>query len=167
MSLNWYAFRSKPNKEVFLYEQLLAQRIDAFLPLLRVQVVNPRSRKYRPYFPGYLFVRFDLSEMGFSTLQWIPGSLGLVNFGGQPAPVSDTLVIALQKKMEQIENAGGEVFDGLNVGDPVQIQAGPFAGYEAIFNAKIGGTERVRVLLKLLQGRLVELDLPSGQISRI
>jgi transcription antitermination factor NusG len=47
----------------------------------------------------------------------------------------------------------------------VVIQDGPFAGYEAIFDTRLPGRERVRVLLKLLQKRQVPVDLPAAQIK--
>lgn len=43
---------------------------------------------------------------------------------------------------------GGETFDRLKAGDGVTVQAGPFRGYGAIFDARLPGDARVRVLLK-------------------
>jgi len=48
------------------------------------------------------------------------------------------------------------------------ISDGPFAGYEAIFDARVPGSERVRVLLQLLNSqRQVPLELTAGQIKQI
>lgn len=46
-----------------------------------------------------------------------------------------------------------------------EIQARPFAGYEAIFDARLSGCERVRVRLKLIIKQQIPLDLPSGQVQ--
>jgi transcription antitermination factor NusG len=167
MSLVWYALHSKPLKEELLFEQLSLRKIETFYPRIRVQTVNPRARKVRAYFPGYVFVHVDLDETGFSGLQWLPGATGLVSFGGEPASVPDGLVGAVRHKVEHINDAGGELFDGLKPGDSVVIQAGPFSGYEAIFDEQISGSERVRVLLKLLQKRLMLVELPAGQVERL
>ena len=48
----------------------------------------------------------------------------------------------------------------------VMIQGGIFDGYEAIFDTRLAGTERVRVLLKLLKVRQMNLELPAAQIQR-
>jgi transcriptional antiterminator RfaH len=133
---------------------------------LRVQPVNPRARKIRPYFPGYLFVNVDLEKSNLSTLRWMPGTSRLVAFDGIPATVPEGLIRAIQKRVEEVNAAGGELFDGLKAGDVVYIQDGPFAGYEAIFDARLPGSERVRVLLKLLQARRVPVVLPAGQVQR-
>ncbi len=168
MAMFWYALRSKPRKEDLLCEQLLIRKIETFYPRTRVQVVNPRARRVRPYFPGYLFVHVDLEQLSLSTLKWMPGASGLVAFGGYPAPVPDNLVHAIRQRVEQIDAAGGELYDGLQPGDPVRIQAGPFAGYEAIFDARLQGEERVRVLLSLLKGqRRMPVELPAGQLQRL
>jgi transcriptional antiterminator RfaH len=166
MSRQWYALRSKPNKEEALSRELLARSYDVFYPQIRVQPVNPRSRRVRPYFPGYMFINIDLSVVGFSALAWLPHSYGLVFFGPDPALVSDTLIAALRRHVDAVNAAGGELFDGMKQGEAVSIQAGPFTGYEAIFDARLPGNQRVRVLLKLLTKNQVPLELPAGQIKR-
>jgi Transcription antiterminator len=164
MTQRWYVVRTKPRKEDFLADQMLIRRIEIFNPRIRVQTVNPRARKVKPYFPGYLFVHVDLKQTGISSLQFIPGAGGLVAFGGEAADVPDGLVHAIQQRVDEINEAGGELFEVLRMGETVVIHSGPFAGYEAIFNARLPGSERVRVLLKLLKNRQMPVDLPAGQV---
>jgi transcription antitermination factor NusG len=166
MSRQWYALRSKPNKEEALSRELFARSYDVFYPQIHVQPVNPRSRRVRPYFPGYMFLNIDLSAVGFSALAWLPHSYGLVFFGPDPALVSDALIDALRRHVDVVNAAGGELFDGMKPGEAVSIQAGPFTGYEAIFDARLPGNQRVRVLLKLLNKNQVPVELPAGQIKR-
>jgi len=165
MALHWYALRSKPRKEDVVWKQVRLLGFEVFYPFLRVNPINPRSRKYRPYFPGYLFVRADIEEVGLSTFQWLPHSTGLVSFGGEPSPVPDNLVYAIRERVEEIAKAGGEVFDGLHKGDVVRINYGPFEGYEAIFDARLPGTERVRVLLQFLSDRYVSIELDASHLQ--
>lgn len=167
MTLQWYALRSKPRKEDTVWQQVREQDIESFYPRLRVHPVNPRARKIKPYFPGYLFVRVDINEVGPSVLKWMPHTLGLVSFGGEPAYVPDNLIRALKKRIQEINAAGGEVFDGLKSGDEVLIHDGPFAGYGAIFDARLSGSARVRVLLKLMgDQRIVPMELDVSQIRQ-
>jgi transcription antitermination factor NusG len=167
MPFHWYAIHSHPLKEEHLWNQLLLINLEAFYPRLRVKPVNPRARKIKPYFPGYLFVQADLDQTGLSTFQWMPYSTGLVCFGGEPSIVPDHLISVLRKKIEEIGTVGGEILDGLVPGDPVKIQAGPFAGFEAIFDTRVTGSERVRVLLKMLNQRRLPVELDTDQIQRI
>lgn len=166
MTHKWYVLRSKPRKENVVWQQVRNQGFETFYPRLRVNPVNPRARKLRPYFPGYLFVKADLEDVGISAFQYMPHTLGLVSFGGEPADVPDSLIAAVRKRVEEIASAGGDVFDGLKKGDAVRIEAGPFEGYEAIFDTRLPGTERVRVLLGFLSNRQVPVELDAGQIRQ-
>lgn len=167
MSQQWYALRSKPRKEDAVWRQLRSENIEVFYPRIRVNPVNPRSKKIKPYFPGYMFVCIDLEQTGVSRFQWMPHTLGLVSFGGEPSHVPDNLIIEMRKRIVEIAEAGGELFDGLHSGDNVRISSGPFEGYEAIFDTRLPGSERVRVLLELLTNkRRVPIELPSSSISK-
>jgi len=164
---HWYVIRSKPNKEEFLWGQLKARAVEVFYPRLRVNPVNPRARKIKPYFPGYMFIQADIEEQGYSKFQWLPNSLGLVLFGGEPALVPNNLIVEIKKKVEQIAAAGGVVLDGLKKGDKVRIQSGPFKGYDAVFNEQLSGSERVKILLAFLNDRQILVELKAGQIKKI
>jgi len=166
MTSCWYALRSKPRKEDALYLHALGRGFDLFYPRIPVQTVNPRARKIAAYFPGYMFVRANLGEVGRSTFQWMPHALGLVCFDDTPAPVPHALIERIEQRVVEIAAAGGELFYGLKPGDPVTVKAGPFAGYEAIFNARLSGGNRVRVLLTMLNDRQLPLDLSESQILR-
>ena len=166
MSLLWYALRSKTRKEDVVYRQLIEQDVEIYYPRLRVNPVNPRSRRYKPYFPGYLFVRLDITELGSNAFKWMPHTLGLVSFGGEPAIVPENLIYEIRLRVEKIDQAGGEVLEGINEGDVVKISDGPFRGYEAIFDSKLPGSERVRVLLQLLDSRNVPVELSTSSIQQ-
>jgi transcription antitermination factor NusG len=77
------------------------------------------------------------------------------------------LIEAISTRVTEINDAGGEVFDGLKPGDKVWIHSGVFSGYEAIFDAGIPGKERVRVLLQLLgDPRRVPVELDVSHIRK-
>jgi len=167
MTVSWYAMRSKPNKEDFLARQLEAYNVDFFYPHLQVNPVNPRARKKRPYFPNYLFIHTDLDVVNTSALRWMPGASGLVSFDGEPASVPDPLIDALKRQIDLVNTASRELVNDLKSGDPVIVQDGPFAGYEAIFDVRLPGHDRVRILLNFLQARQVPVELQSRQVRRM
>jgi transcription antitermination factor NusG len=166
MNVNWYVLRSKPLRETALWQQAVSQGFEVFYPRIPVPAVNPRSRKVVPYFPGYMFVRVALEQVGRSTFQWMPNAHGLICFDDTPADVPDALVDAIRARVAAIMAAGGELLYGLKQGDLVTIKSGPFAGYNAIFDARLSGGDRVRVLLALLNDRQVALDLSEAQLER-
>ena len=168
MSKFWYALRSKSRKEDIVWRQVVTEGFEAYYPRLRVQPVNPRARKLHPYFPGYLFVRADLEAIGLSVFQWMPHTLGLVNFGGEPAVVPENLIHSIRKRLDEINAMGGEVLESIRPGDVIWIREGPFKGYEAIFDARISGSLRVQVLLELLGNqRQVRVEMDASHIQPI
>ena len=168
MSRSWYALRSKPRKERSLYSYVTAEDIECYYPCLEVNPVNPRSRKTKPYFPGYLFVQVDLEEVGRNRFRWTPNSLGLVRFGGEPAQVPENLIRGIRRTLAEINEAGGEELHGLQPGDPVRIEDGPFAGYRGAFEGCLSGRDRVCVLLDMLaQGRTVAVEMDPGCLRKM
>ena len=89
---HWYGMHSKPQKEFFLEGQLSFRRVEVYCPTIRIPKPGQRKWKFRPYFPGYLFTHIDLDEVHASILRWLPGAVGLVDFGGKPAYVPESLV---------------------------------------------------------------------------
>jgi transcription antitermination factor NusG len=164
MTQRWVVLRSKPRKEDFLAGQMQMRKMEIFNPHIRVQTENPRARKIRSYFLGYVFVHLDLEKGGAPALHYLPGAAGLVSFGGEVADVPDGLIHAIRNRVDEINDAGGELFDFLKTGATVLVHSGPFAGYEAIFDARLLGSDRVRVLLMFLKNRQMLVDLPAGQI---
>ena len=166
MTAQWYALYSKPMKEHLVREQLELHQIESYYPCLHVKPVNPRAHKIRPYFPRYVFGHMDWERFNLAMLQWLPGIVGIVSFGGIPSAIPDHLIAAIKRHVEEINAVGGELLDRLKRGDIVSIHDGAFRGYEAIFDSRISGEERVRVLLKLLSKRQLSLELPASQIHR-
>jgi transcription antitermination factor NusG len=68
--------------------------------------------------------------------------------------------------VDEINAAGGQLLHDLKPGDIVTVREGPFCGYDAIFDSRLSGDERVRVLLKLLNARKFPLELSISQIQR-
>jgi transcriptional antiterminator RfaH len=167
MSNSWYALRSKPRKEEIVYRQLLSHGIETYYPRLRTKPVNPRSKNVKPYFPGYMFIRADIDELGTSTFQWMPHTVGLVSFGNEPAIVPENLIAEIKKRVEEATRIKETKNKAYLRGEVIKISNGPFTGYEAIFDAEISGSERVRVLLKLLNDkRQIILELNQNQVIR-
>jgi transcriptional antiterminator RfaH len=162
----WYAIRSKANKEGPLYRELLARDYQVFFPQLQVNPVNPRSRKLVPYFPGYMFVHVNLEISGTAPLNRIPDAIGLVMFDDYVPPVAESLLRQIDRKLAAIAEAGGQTFFEIHPGDSIEITGGAFAGYEAVFEERLQGEERVRILLKMLSDRYVPTIIHAGLVKK-
>lgn len=167
MSSHWYVLRVKPHKERAVLAQLQMRDVDVYFPVLRVNPVNPRAARERPYFPGYIFVRVNLTELGANALRWVPGAHGLVEFGGVPAVVPANLIQEIEIRLAKIEARGGLALDKLKHGDRVRITGGLFAGYEAIFDERLPGNQRVQVLLSFLSNFPQPVKLDANDIKKL
>src|ERR1044072_6637393 len=159
--VHWYVMHSKPRKEALLRESLRLQRIEVYLPSIRVKPVNPRARKEQPFFPGYLFVHVDLEQFSISEVRRIPGTTGIVAFGEEPATVGDSLIRTIQQQIEDITELNNQCAYRFTSGDWVVIHDGPFANYKAMFDCRLSGQDRVRVFLELLQVQKMRLELSA------
>ncbi len=157
----------KPHKERIVNDGLKAKDLEVYYPVLKKKPVNPRSRKEQPFFPGYLFVYFDLDEFGPNALKWTEGTHGLVEFGGQPAVVPDVLISDLKNQITELELKGDLNIDELKAGDPVRIVTGPFEGYEAIFDAHLAARDRIQVMLTFLRAQPKKLQLESDKVIKV
>lgn len=164
MENRWYVIHSKPNMEQFLAGQLTSRQLDCYFPQYQVKPKNPRCRKTKPLFPGYLFIRIHEKNEEITRIARTPGAIGMVTLGGEAAFVPGQMVEAIRQKVDKMNHSEAEALLSLNRGDNVKIQSGPFEGYEAIFDARLDGSERVRVFLKLVEKRLLELELPAASV---
>ena len=162
----WYVLRSKPNKEDLLYNQLLTRGFETYFPRLEVNPVNPRARKTKPFFPGYMFIRISLEDVGFSTFQWMPYATGLVSFDKEPATIREDMMQTLINNIERLKEMQEDKSMPFEPGSKLLINSGPFEGFEAIFDTSLPGRDRIRVLLTMIQGNQVSVELPPSQVRR-
>lgn len=163
--VRWYAIRSKPHHEVFLYQQLTARGIEVFYPTIKVKPVNPRSRTEVPYFPGYMFIHLDMAQTGTRTLDRIPGSVGLVHFGDEAPWIPDIIIHEIKQRIIARGELDRNRIMEFQHGDRVKITQGPMKGYVAIFDTYLQGHERVKVLLEMMSDRKVAIELDNDMID--
>lgn len=166
MSTHWYALHCKPRKEACVAGQLGFHQIEYFYPTLRVLPVNPRSQKVKPFFPGYLFVQLELGSPSSMILRWMPGTVGLVDFDNIPAPVPDNLITAIHQRVQKLKNSG-RTCTSFQPGEEVRVVEGPLTGLRGIFDLDLPGSQRVRLLLKMLGDHFMRVELPAGVIEPI
>jgi transcriptional antiterminator RfaH len=165
--LTWYVLRSKPWKEAALTKLARSGGHEVYYPSIPVNPVNPRARKIVPYFPGYTFIRTHLGRAGRSVFNWMPFSQGLVCVGGEPAPVSDLIVRSIMTRVAEIWQAKGLKVKEYGPGDRIIIRDGMFEGYRGIFDEYLSGSERVRVLLEMLNARYVPLEIDVKHVEKL
>ena len=63
----------------------------------------------------------------------------VVSFGGEVPAVPDAILQAIRRKVDEVNASGGEMPPTVSPGTTVNIEAGPFAGYQARCDSNLPG----------------------------
>jgi transcription elongation factor/antiterminator RfaH len=155
----WYVLHTKSRFENVVRDGLFKKSVDVFLPKITVQSKRKDRKKMIrvPLFPGYVFVKSDLSPNHHLDIVKTVGAVKLVgnNQGAISVPTEtiDSLKIMVASN-QPVET--GYQFDK---GDQVMVVDGPFAGVTGIFE-RYGGQGRIVVNIEALgQFAAVEVDV--------
>ncbi|MBI4539304.1 MAG: UpxY family transcription antiterminator [Gemmatimonadetes bacterium] len=148
----WYACRTRARAEKQVDRFLSRWGIEAYLPLVEQlrQWADRRKRVSLPLFPGYVFVRFKLTEV--SAVLRAPGMVAVVRNGGHPAPVRDEELESVRILAEGASRAGvlPSLTDFLDIGQEVAVVDGPFQGMRGVL-VEVRGRSRVVVQLSAIR----------------
>ena len=153
---HWYAVYTRPSHEKRVDLHLSTQKIEHFLPLYRVvRRWKNRCTKHieLPLFPGYVFVKFALSER-VHVLN-IPSVVSIVSLGRNPIPVGDSEIEALRAGLHLRRV---EPHPYLGVGQRVRICKGALTGMEGVIVRKKNSFRIVLTLELIMKSIAVEVD---------
>jgi len=121
------------------------------LPLLQEEkIIRRRARTViGPLFPGYLFVRINLSQH-YRAVNYSRGVRKIVKFGSSTVEVDVAVIDAIKTRMIDSNVCVLERPNKLRGGQRVRIEDGPLAGLEAVFLHEMQGRQRALVLLHAL-----------------
>lgn len=166
---SWYVLKTKPSREFVVREQLVARGIESYLPLWKPAQLNNLDKKLKPYFPSYMFAKVDLELVSLSSLKYLPGVNHLLLCDGLPIRVEQSVIDAIVARVSLLENSVTDTIGKVLVhGDKVRITGGVLEGYDAIFDRRLAGGDRVRVLIDFLQKRAaltIERNLVQKQAT--
>jgi len=153
----WYVAQTQPRAESCAVAHLERQSYIVFCPRYRKTVRHARNATsvLAPFFPNYLFLRFDPVHDAWRAVNGTRGVVRLVSQGKTPQPLPHGVVEDLLART----HAGG-VMDWaptFKIGQAVRIAEGPFADFVGKLE-HLDAAGRVCVLLDLL-GRSVSVAL--------
>jgi len=159
---NWYLVRTKSGGERTAQQQLQQVVEHTLLPLGKTQVRQKERTVQRiaPVFPCYLFAYFCLGRAA-RQIRYTPGVRDIVRFGEQPAVVPEWVIHELTTRCAQgpVEFAKA----GLLPGSPLKVVDGPFRDLRAVFDGYLSGTERVAVLLSIMNAER-RIVMPTSMV---
>ncbi len=166
----WHVVHSKPKCE-HLAALAAAELpgVETYCPRIRFQRATRRGSVWfvEALFPGYFFARF-VPAVSLRAVRHARQVIRVVEFGGCPAPVPDSVMAVLREEMQGADIR--EIPAGLSPGDEVELTAGPMRGLRGIVDSVRNGTQRVRILMEFLgRDNLVEVDAAKvigGEVPR-
>ena len=160
----WYAAQLKPNAQGLATTNLRRQGFEVFHPVQRVtrRAGGAFRAALRPLFPGYLFVAFDPARAPWRKINSTAGVARLLSLGNVPQEVPRGLVAELRARID----AEGHVIlaDNVQVGDRVEIQSGPFAGFLGEV-ARLAPEARAHLLVDLM-GRQTRVTAQLAELRK-
>ncbi len=152
----WYALQTRSRHEKVVQQQLEQKAIESFLPLYRSmrRWKDRRKELALPLFPGYVFVRLELTERREAVKTH--GVARIVSFGGTPASLPEKEIEAIRHFLEQKVRLDPHPY--LRVGQRARIRSGPFQGLEGILLRKKSSLRFVISLDLILRSVAVEID---------
>ena len=161
---DWYLIRTKTGAERIAHEQLKHVVERTLLPLAKTQLRqgDRTFQRINPVFPCYLFAYFSLARAA-RQIRYTPGVRNIVEFGGQaaavPAWVIDELILRCAEGPVDLLKA-----PKLSIGTPVKVIRGPFHKFDAVFDGYCSGTERVAVLLSVMNANR-RVVMPAAMVT--
>jgi transcription antitermination factor NusG len=151
----WYVVRTRSRHEKVVKTQLIERHVETFLPLVeRWSRWKDRTKKIAfPLFPGYCFARFSLVER-LRVLTAV-GVAGIVGTQGQPEPVPDAEIDAIQRLAATTLQYDPHPL--LTEGMDVEVVHGPLAGVRGKLLRKDRVTRLVLAVMLIRQAAVVEI----------
>ena len=161
----WYAVYTKPRAEKKVYQRMLDQDIEAFLPLVKtVRQWSDRKKTVQvPLISSYVFVNMPEQDL-YRTLP-IHGTVNVLKHLGKPAKIRDVEIENLRILSDTDDTYEIENSKRLIEGDVVEVEKGPFTGLIAICEKKYGN-HRVVVKIDSLQSCVV-VNVPLSYLRKI
>jgi transcriptional antiterminator NusG len=117
-------------------------------------------------YPGYVYVRMDLTDESWSAVRNTPNVTGFVGLTNRPSPlrtseVASILAPAVEKK--RVETPKAQEY---SVGESVTVTDGPFATLPATISEVNLDAQRLKVLVSIF-GRETPVELEFNQVAKI
>ena len=139
-----------PRKERVIYHQLRAKGFEVYYPYQITRTKDPNTLKMEPHFPGYVFVKVDLSKIALSTFQGMPMTSGLICVAGKPAIVPEPMIMAIHRMLKKANSSVLGTPEEFENADAYRSAAEGYSGNGnwLDMNASVG--DRNRFLLQVL-----------------
>lgn len=161
----WYCVRAQNKREHVAAAHIRAQmQSEAFCPRIEIHRKTSAGKKrfIEALFPGYLFVRVNLSE-SYRHLLAMQGVTGLVHFGEYYPVVPARYIEEIRQLIPDELLDCTHLQESFQPGHEAVISEGPFRDFLGKVCAVDQASQRVNLLIDFL-GRELRLEVPSQSL---
>ncbi|MGF7239577.1 MAG: transcription termination/antitermination protein NusG [Frankia sp.] len=139
------------------------------VPTEEVPVIKNGKRQMvmQKKYPGYIYVRMELTDQSWSAVRNTPGVTGFVGLTNRPSPLRREEVVSILvpqvEKEKKVETVRAQEFE---VGESVTVMDGPFATLPATISEINTDAQRLKVLVSIF-GRETPVELQFNQVAKI
>jgi transcription antitermination factor NusG len=160
----WYALYTRPRAEKLVFQRLVEQSIETFLPLQKTYRMWSDRKKLieKPLLSSYIFVK--TINKNFPRVYKTNGVVKFVSFEGQPVSIPQNQI----DNLRLLINSDAEIevsSDKFAPGDNVVVINGSLIGLTGEL-IKIGSKNRVVVRIDRLDQNLI-LKIPKGFLKKV
>jgi transcriptional antiterminator RfaH len=156
IELHWYAIYVRPRFERMVAGNMERKNIESFLPLQRIhgRASNRVKEIQVPFFPGYVFCRFDMTNS--LPILTIPGVKAVVGVGKTPSPIDESVLMAIRSAL--VSGGVCEPCPFPASGQTVQVVRGAMTGVKGTITY-VKNSYRLIIPVQLLRRAIaVEID---------
>jgi len=176
MAKRWYIVHAYSNLELKVAESIKERAKMAGLEAAFEEIVVPsedvvevrRGRKIqtqRRLFPGYVFVKMDMTDASFLLIKTTPKVTGFLGAENKAFPISDAEAMTMLNRVKEgVENPKPALL--FEVGEQVRVADGPFESLTGTVEDIDEERSRLKVAVSIF-GRPTPVELEFGQVQKL
>jgi transcriptional antiterminator NusG len=117
-------------------------------------------------YPGYVYIRMDLTDESWSAVRNTPNVTGFVGLTNRPSPLRTSEVASILAPVVEKKRVEAPKAQEYSVGESVTVTDGPFATLPATISEVNLDAQRLKVLVSIF-GRETPVELEFNQVAKI
>lgn len=117
-------------------------------------------------YPGYVYIRMDLTDESWSAVRNTPNVTGFVGLTNKPSPLRTSEVAGILAPVVEKKRIEAPKAQEYSVGESVTVTDGPFATLPATISEVNLDAQRLKVLVSIF-GRETPVELEFNQVAKI